>query len=84
MYLQMQEKFFNENLECKKTLTVPLKLRLLLCEHPPVFTLGKSGKRENILVSDTALNAEYYHVNRGGDVTFHGPGNWAAGSIPHI
>ncbi len=71
--LQMQEKFFNKNLECKEH-NHATKNSLLLCEHPPVFTLGKSGKRENILVSDTALNAEYYHVNRGGDVTFHGPG----------
>ena len=42
--------------------------------HPTVFTLGKSGKRENILVSDEELHAEFYHVNRGGDVTYHGPG----------
>ena len=39
-----------------------------------MFTLGKSGKRENILVSDEEMNAEFYKVNRGGDVTFHGPG----------
>lgn len=47
---------------------------LLLLEHPPVFTIGRSGKDEHILVDPTDVGAESYHVNRGGDVTFHGPG----------
>ncbi len=50
---------------------------LLLCEHPPVYTLGKSGHAENVLISDSALQQkgiEYYRTNRGGDITFHGPG----------
>jgi lipoyl(octanoyl) transferase len=50
---------------------------LLLCEHPHVFTLGKSGKAENLLVNDVQLkqiNATYYKINRGGDITYHGPG----------
>lgn len=50
---------------------------LLLCEHPHVFTLGKSGKTENLLVNDAQLkqiNATYYKINRGGDITYHGPG----------
>jgi lipoyl(octanoyl) transferase len=49
--------------------------RLLMVEHPPVFTLGKSGKRENILVSEEQLKnlaIEFFHINRGGDVTYHG------------
>jgi len=49
--------------------------RLLMVEHPPVFTLGKSGKREHILVSEEQLKnlgIEFFHINRGGDVTYHG------------
>jgi lipoyl(octanoyl) transferase len=47
----------------------------LLCEHPPVYTLGKSGKKEHVLMSDDELEEneiEFYNTNRGGDITFHG------------
>ena len=50
---------------------------LLFCEHPHVFTLGKSGDENNLLVQKDdlyALQASYYHINRGGDITYHGPG----------
>lgn len=50
---------------------------LLFCQHPPVFTLGKSGKIENLLLSPSNLEKEgiqYYKINRGGDITYHGPG----------
>ncbi len=50
---------------------------LLFCEHPHVYTLGKSGRREHLLVSDQRLrelHATFYHINRGGDITYHGPG----------
>ncbi|WPU99138.1 lipoyl(octanoyl) transferase LipB [Mucilaginibacter sp. cycad4] len=50
---------------------------LVFCEHPNVYTLGKSGKVNNLLLDEEGLharNARYYHINRGGDVTFHGPG----------
>lgn len=49
--------------------------RLLMVEHTPVFTLGKSGKREHVLVSEEQLQnlgIEFYHINRGGDITYHG------------
>lgn len=71
--LQLQELLFQQNIAAKEQ-GKPTQNTLILCEHFPVYTLGKSGKRENILVSDKELNAEYYHVSRGGDVTFHGPG----------
>lgn len=71
--LALQEQLYHKNIADKQA-GLPTQNYLLLCEHPPVFTLGKSGKRENILVSDEAMQAEFYHVNRGGDVTFHGPG----------
>jgi lipoyl(octanoyl) transferase len=50
---------------------------LLFTEHPPVYTLGKSGKSEHVLMSEEQLAAagiEFVHTNRGGDITFHGPG----------
>lgn len=49
---------------------------LLFLEHLPVYTLGKSGKPENLLISESELKAkgiEYFPINRGGDITFHGP-----------
>jgi len=49
--------------------------RFILVEHPPVFTLGKNGNRSNVLVSDEQLKVlgiEYFHINRGGDITYHG------------
>ncbi|SMC71722.1 lipoyl(octanoyl) transferase LipB [Pedobacter nyackensis] len=50
---------------------------LVFCEHPHVYTLGKSGKPENLLLDEQALlnkQATYYKINRGGDITYHGPG----------
>jgi len=50
---------------------------LLLCEHPPVITLGRSGKRENLLASEHVLRqkgVEFQASDRGGDITYHGPG----------
>ncbi|HLP19131.1 MAG TPA: lipoyl(octanoyl) transferase LipB, partial [Chitinophagales bacterium] len=75
--LARQEELFNKNIALKLK-GEPTTNYLILCEHPPVYTLGKSGKRENILVSDEDMNAEFYHVQRGGDVTFHGPGQMVA------
>jgi lipoyl(octanoyl) transferase len=49
----------------------------LLCEHTPVYTLGKSGRIENVLISEEEMQQkgiEFYKTNRGGDITFHGPG----------
>lgn len=50
---------------------------VLLVEHPPVYTLGKSGHMENLLIDRPALErlgASFFHIDRGGDITFHGPG----------
>ncbi|MDQ3193320.1 MAG: lipoyl(octanoyl) transferase LipB [Bacteroidota bacterium] len=50
---------------------------LLFCEHPHVFTLGKSGSIDNLLIDENGLKekkATYYKINRGGDITYHGPG----------
>jgi lipoyl(octanoyl) transferase len=56
---------------------VPTHHHLILCEHPHVFTLGKSGKEDHLLVDENGLRdiqAKYYKINRGGDITYHGPG----------
>jgi lipoyl(octanoyl) transferase len=50
---------------------------LLLCAHPPVITLGRSGKRENLLASEAVLRQKgigFHSTDRGGDITYHGPG----------
>lgn len=78
----LQEKYFAEVLAVKhvnkkskeKTTTIN---HLLFCEHPPVYTLGKSGKASHLLINEEQLKAqgiEFFQINRGGDITFHGPG----------
>ena len=50
---------------------------LIFCEHPHVYTLGKSGEENHLLINEAGLkqhNAEFYKINRGGDITYHGPG----------
>lgn len=56
---------------------VPGHHYFLLVEHPPVFTLGKGGSEEHLRLGKTGLeeaHIEYFRINRGGDITFHGPG----------
>ncbi|MDR3180468.1 MAG: lipoyl(octanoyl) transferase LipB [Prevotellaceae bacterium] len=51
--------------------------QIIFCEHPHVYTLGRNGKAHNLLVNDdflASINACYYQVDRGGDITYHGPG----------
>ncbi|MDP4821516.1 MAG: lipoyl(octanoyl) transferase LipB, partial [Saprospiraceae bacterium] len=55
--------------------------QLLFCEHRPVFTLGKSGSADHLLMSAPALEElgfEFFKINRGGDITYHGPGQLVA------
>lgn len=55
----------------------PISHELLFVEHPHVYTLGKSGKPEHLLLDEAGLKAAeatYYKINRGGDITYHGPG----------
>ncbi len=50
---------------------------LIFCEHPHVYTLGKTGEKSNLLIDENVLKSKgvnYYHINRGGDITYHGPG----------
>ncbi|GAA4333573.1 lipoyl(octanoyl) transferase LipB [Flaviaesturariibacter amylovorans] len=56
--------------------TLPTRHHLLFVEHPPVYTLGKSGKMEHVLIGEAeraGQGIEFYQTNRGGDITFHGP-----------
>ena len=69
-------KIANRRLE-EGQVPTPIPNHLLMCEHPHVYTLGKSGDKQNVLLSEAELQArgaEFYPINRGGDVTYHGPG----------
>ena len=69
------KKIQNRNLPKDQQITTPNYL--LFVEHPHVYTLGKSGKPEHLLLDTTGLAAHaatYYKINRGGDITYHGPG----------
>lgn len=71
-----QEEQFNKVMQHKMTAGGDLH-HLIFCVHPHVYTLGKSGEGANLLISDETLkriNATYYRINRGGDITYHGPG----------
>lgn len=88
---EYQEKLLKENLEIKSHLAGYTVLseydllretdletthHLLFVEHPPVYTLGKSGKEEHVLINEEEqkeLGVQYFKTNRGGDITFHGP-----------
>jgi len=74
----LQESLLKENVRRKSAPEAGQSTNhyLLFVEHPPVYTLGKSGNKENVLLSDEELQAnqiEFFHTNRGGDITFHGP-----------
>ena len=73
-----QEQLFEELLETKKTNpTSDFAGYLLFVEHPHVYTLGKSGGAENLLITNelmSKIGATFYRINRGGDITYHGPG----------
>lgn len=71
--LDIQERYFQQNLNAKES-GLATSNTLILCEHPNVYTLGKSGKIENLLLNPSDVKAEFYTTNRGGDITFHGPG----------
>lgn len=79
---EYQEILFKKNIDIKlqnRIINCDLSTNnyLLICEHPHVYTLGKSGKENNLLINEEFLkniNAKYYKINRGGDITYHGPG----------
>lgn len=75
----LQETLLQEKVRAKSFPELQLRNNdlLLFVEHYPVYTLGKNGKEEHVLISQKdreEKNIEFYHINRGGDITFHGPG----------
>ena len=80
----LQEKLFNEvvarklaNRSIEKKYQQTQEHFLLFCEHPHVYTLGRTGNEENLIVTESELEklqATFYRNNRGGDITYHGPG----------
>ena len=77
-----QESLFDEIVSIKERnrkaeVQEPSHNYLIFCEHPHVYTIGKSGKLENLLISEDFLkskSATLHKINRGGDITYHGPG----------
>jgi lipoyl(octanoyl) transferase len=70
-----QENLLQQSVQLKQRGKQPLNY-LLFTEHFPVYTLGKNGKIENVLITEEERSkklVEYFHTNRGGDITFHGP-----------
>lgn len=78
----MQERIFADSIQRKIDLrngkeSPKTENHVLFCEHPHVYTLGKSGSLDNLLLDEKSLNekeATFYKINRGGDITYHGPG----------
>lgn len=73
---QRQTELFDALVAAKQTGN-PYDNRIVFCRHPHVYTLGRSGKENNMLLSEEQLQkigATLYHIDRGGDITYHGPG----------
>ncbi len=79
--LQIQQKYFDENiyniLNGLETID-----RVLFCQHPAVYTIGKNGDKQNLLI--TPSDAKLFQTNRGGDITFHGLGQWVVYPILNL
>ncbi len=81
---ELQESLLRVNTGLKQSaerglspLKIPTQHYLLFCEHPHVYTLGKSGHESHLLIDEATRAAEgieYFKINRGGDITYHGPG----------
>lgn len=72
----LQEELLKESV-LRKSTGKATEHHLLFVEHPPVYTLGKSGKRDHVLIGEEEMRArqiDFFQTNRGGDITFHGPG----------
>lgn len=78
----IQENFFNETINIKinnrkNNILLKTENYLLSCSHPHVYTLGRSGNEKNLLIDKSIIkkeNLDFYKINRGGDITYHGPG----------
>lgn len=73
---EQQTLLFEEIIRAKHN-NEPYQNCIILCEHPHVYTLGRSGKEQNLLLGEErlkAINASFFHTDRGGDITYHGLG----------
>ncbi len=73
----VERKLANRDRIAAGELPIPQQHYLLFCEHPPVYTLGKSGSTDHLLLDEQSLEQqgfEFFQINRGGDITYHGPG----------
>ena len=73
---QSQTELFDELVNAKQE-GRPYVNRIVFCQHPHVYTLGRHGKAANMLLSEEQLErigASLFHIDRGGDITYHGPG----------
>ncbi|MEL6721098.1 MAG: lipoyl(octanoyl) transferase LipB [Bacteroidota bacterium] len=83
---EYQQKLFDRAVEIKRhnrkeSDQLEQKHHLLFCEHPPVYTLGRKGKIDHLLLDEKGLaqeGIEFFKINRGGDITYHGPGQLVA------
>ena len=70
-----------KSLNRKKNSNIPTKNFMIFCEHPHVYTIGKNGNKTNLLINNDLLKSkgvDFYETNRGGDITYHGPGQLVA------
>ena len=70
-----------KSLNRKKNSNIPTKNFMIFCEHPHVYTIGKNGNKTNLLINNGLLKSKgvgFYETNRGGDITYHGPGQLVA------
>jgi lipoyl(octanoyl) transferase len=76
--LDLQEKLFKQTFDAKLSGKLDvIENKLFFLQHPHVYTLGKSGDKSHLLLNEDLLRskgADFYHINRGGDITYHGPG----------
>jgi lipoyl(octanoyl) transferase len=75
--LREQEEIFNQKVNQKLLVDETISQDFIVCQHPHVYTLGKHGKASNLLANEQFLKqigATFHHINRGGDITYHGPG----------
>ena len=83
---ERQTALFDELIDAKLN-GKPYTNRIIFCLHPHVYTLGKHGKAANMLLNPTqlqAIHAELFQVDRGGDITYHGPGQWVCYPILNL
>lgn len=83
---ERQTEWFDEVVRAKSE-QHPYENRIVMCQHPHVYTLGRSGKENNMLLNPEQLErlgATLYHIDRGGDITYHGPGQWVCYPILNL